>query len=144
MTLPFRLHDGGRAAAGFRGHVGDCATRAIALASGRPYREVYDAINAACRHERRKRGRSSARSGVHRRTYERYLVGELGAVWTPTMTIGSGCTHHLRDGEVPLLGRFVVVLSGHLVALVNGIIYDTEDPSRGGRRCVYGWYELRT
>ena len=36
--------DGGRAAAGFKGEAGDCVTRAIAIATGRPYREVYDAL----------------------------------------------------------------------------------------------------
>ena len=37
--------DGGRAAAGFKGTTGDCVTRAIAIATGKPYREVYDALN---------------------------------------------------------------------------------------------------
>jgi hypothetical protein len=34
-------NDGGRKAAGFKGDAGDCVTRAIAIASGRPYAEVY-------------------------------------------------------------------------------------------------------
>ena len=32
-------------------------------------------------------------------------------------------------------------LSKHITAVVNGVIHDTYDPSRGGSRCVYGvWY----
>lgn len=37
--------DGGRAAAGFKGQTGDCVTRALAIALGRDYREVYDAMH---------------------------------------------------------------------------------------------------
>jgi hypothetical protein len=36
--------DGGRATAGFKGRAGDCVCRAVAIASGRPYQEVYDKL----------------------------------------------------------------------------------------------------
>ena len=32
--------DGGRVAAGYKGKTGDCVTRAIAIATGKPYQEV--------------------------------------------------------------------------------------------------------
>ena len=35
------INDGGRSAAGFKGKTGDCVCRAIAIASGLPYEEVY-------------------------------------------------------------------------------------------------------
>lgn len=136
--------DGGRADAGFVGSTGDCVTRAIAIATRTPYREVYDAINAVAKDERpskTRRGKSSARTGVHRVTYEPYLLG-LGWAWTPTMTFGQGCRVHLREGELPS-GRLVVAVSKHLCAVVDGVIYDIHDPSRGGTRCVYGYYAQR-
>jgi hypothetical protein len=34
----------------------------------------------------------------------------------------------------------VVRVSKHLVAVVNGVIYDNHNPSRDGTRCVYGYY----
>lgn len=40
--MTFQFDDGGRAAAGYKGTTGDCACRAIAIASGRPYQEIYD------------------------------------------------------------------------------------------------------
>lgn len=90
MTAPPYVEtDGGRAAAGFTGTTGDCATRAITLASGLPYRDVYDRINALAKRERtgtRKRTRSNARLGVHRVTMHWLLVDGLGALWTPTGT----------------------------------------------------------
>jgi hypothetical protein len=133
--------DGGRAAAGFKGDTRDCVTRAIAIALRLPYREAYDALNALAREEKpskARRGKSSARTGIHRATYERFLV-ERGAVWTPTMKIGQGCKVHLRADELPA-GRLVVRCSKHLVAVVDGVCHDNHDPRRGGTRCVYGFF----
>lgn len=36
--------DGGRQLAGRRGRAGDCVTRAIAIAAGRDYADVYDTL----------------------------------------------------------------------------------------------------
>jgi len=33
-----------------------------------------------------------------------------------------------------------VKVSKHLTAVIDGVMYDTHDPSRGGSRCVYGYY----
>lgn len=139
--MNYQLNDGGRKAAGYAGGTGDCVTRAIAIATGKPYQEVYDALNEAAQAERPRRGRkrSAARTGVFRRTYERYLLS-LGFKWTPTMQIGQGCTVHLRADELPA-GRLVVTVSKHLVAVIDGVIHDTHDPSRDGTRCVYGYYK---
>jgi hypothetical protein len=140
--MPAFEHDGGRAAAGFKGRAsGDCVTRAIAIATGKPYREVYDALNDLAKMERPrgKTKRSSSERGVHRVTYERYLFG-LGFKWVPIMKVGSGCTVHLRADELPKTGRLVLSLSRHLAAVVDGALYDVDDCSRGGTRCVYGYY----
>lgn len=140
--MRFQLDDGGRAAAGFKGHTGDCVTRAIAIATEKPYQETYDAINGVSANERsskRRSGKSSARTGVHKPTYRKYLES-LGWKFTPTMGIGTGCKVHLRDGELPS-GRLIVAVSRHLVAVIDGVIHDTSDPSREGTRCVYGYYQ---
>lgn len=137
--------DGGREDAGFVGTTGDCVTRAIAIATGRDYREVYDALHDLARERaktaRRKR-HGSPRNGVHRNVYEPYLVA-LGWRWAPTMQIGSGCTVHLRADELPR-GRVIVALSRHLSAVIDGVVHDNHDPSRDGTRCVYGYYTLET
>jgi len=131
--------DGGRAAAGYKGDARDCATRAIAIATGIPYQQVYDAINEVAQRERPSNGRrSSARNGVRKTTGRKFLA-DLGWKWTPTMGIGTGCTVHLRAGELPM-GRLIVSVSAHLVAVIDGVIHDTHDCSRGGTRCVYGYY----
>lgn len=139
--MKFIHHDGGREAAGFRGKAGDCVVRAIAIATRVPYQDVYDIVNEAGaqeRESRRRRGKSSARTGVYKPT-TRKLLESLGWKWTPTMQIGSGCKVHLRSGELPS-GRLIVQVSRHLSAVIDGVIYDTHDPSRKGTRCVYGFF----
>jgi len=136
--IKFVEDDGGRKAAGFKGSANDCATRAIAIASGLPYREVYDGINEIAKRERSRK--SSARSGVTARTMRRYLDEVLGWEWIPTMKIGSGCRVHLRADELPG-GRIIVSLSGHYAAVVDGVLHDTFDDSRDGTRCVYGYWQ---
>jgi hypothetical protein len=84
--------------------------------------------------------RTHGRTGVRRSSIRRYMKA-LGWKWTPTMFIGSGCKVHLRDGELPM-GRLVVDVSRHEVAVIDGVIHDTHDPSRDGTRCVYGYYQL--
>jgi hypothetical protein len=139
--MKFTFNDGGRKSAGYTGNTSDCVTRAIAIATQKPYQEVYDALNQFAVTERRgkrKRGISNARNGVYRTTYQKYLQS-IGWEFTATMGIGTGCKFHLRDGELPM-GRLICSCSKHLVAVIDGVIHDTHDPSRNGNRAVYGYY----
>ena len=139
--LKFIYDDGGRKNAGYKGQTRDCVTRSIAIVTGKPYKEVYDALNQLSESERigkRKKSKSNARIGVYRRTYEKYLKS-LGYEWIPTMKIGSGCKVHLRADELPK-GKLIVSVSKHITAVINGVIHDIYDPSRNGTRCVYGYY----
>jgi len=144
----FEENDGGRSKY-FDGTTGDCVTRAIAIASGIDYKEVYDALFGTIKAERknkrtklsRKRAGQSGttpRNGVHRKIYEPYLLAN-GFRWVPLMHVGSGCTVHLRGDELPK-GRIIASLSRHLVAVIDGVVHDIYDPTRAGQRCVYGYY----
>lgn len=143
-ALSFVYDDGGRDLAGYKGDASDCVVRAIAIATGEDYQWVYDQLNLMAKAERPRKGkkRSSSREGVYRRTYER-LLDTLGWEWTPTMGIGTGCQVHLRADELPE-GTIITRLSKHLSAVKDGAIRDTGDPSRGGTRCVYGYWKRRT
>lgn len=163
----FQYNDGGREAAGYKGTAGDCVCRSIAIATGKPYQEVYDALNVLGKSERtgkRKRGRSSARTGVYKTAIRRYMES-IGWRWVPTMFVGQGCKVHLDAKELPA-GRLVVSVSKHCTALIDGVIHDTHDPRRElhcmrqddgspmkpgewrtsngihsiQRRCVYGYF----
>lgn len=56
------------------------------------------------------------------------------------MAIGQGCRVHLRREELPGGSLIVRVSSDEIVAVIDGVIHDTGDPSRGGSRCVYGYW----
>lgn len=70
------------------------------------------------------------------RTTCRYLKG-FSWRWVATMQIGLGCTTDLKASGLPA-GRLIVKVRKHMVAVIDGAIHDTYDPSRGGARCVYG------
>lgn len=141
--MKFIYSDGGRSKYFKAEKVGDCCVRAIANATGIDYKEVYDSLNLLAKRERvgnRKRSISNARSGVYKSTADKYLKS-LGWKWHACMTIGSGCQVHVKEDELPS-GELVLNLSRHFTCVKNGVLYDTYDCSRGGTRCVYGyWYK---
>lgn len=128
-------NDGGRAATGRKGTAADCVVRAVAIATGRPYAEVYDEVAALVA---KATGTKSARNGVPKAVRRQYLAA-MGWRWVPTMGIGTGCRVHLRGDELPG-GRIIASTSKHLVAVIDGVVQDTHDSTRGGKRCVYGYY----
>jgi hypothetical protein len=133
-SMKFKVDDGGRAEAGFKGTAGDCVCRAVTIASGKPYREVYKALAQGMGDQRRSKHvrttSASARNGVNtrRKWFKDYMQG-LGFTWVPTMGIGTGCKVHLAEGELPP-GRLVVAVSRHYTAVVDGVIHDLYDPQR--------------
>lgn len=137
-------NDGGRSKYFKAERVGDCVTRAICNATGKDYKEVYDALNDLAKAERtgkRKHKKSTSRNGVYMTTIKKYIEEVLGWKWHPCMTIGSGCQTHLNPDEFDS-GTYIIRLSKHLTCLKGGVIYDTYDCSRDGTRCVYGyWYK---
>ena len=139
----FRFHDGGRAAAGYRGRTGDCVVRSIAIATGLPYQHIYDMVNRASTRERtgtRKRGISNARTGVYKSTIPPRDEGtrlDLDADDADRLRLRGSSSVRASFPS----GRLVVSVSKHLTAMIDGIIHDTHDCSRRGRRCVYGYWQ---
>lgn len=141
--MQFIYSDGGRQAAGFSGQTSDCVCRALSIATGLPYLKVYNDINTLSQSERkgkRRSGRTNARTGVYTTSvwFKEYMRS-LGWKFVACMTIGSGCKVHLRDGELPM-GRLICKVSKHYVAVIDGVMHDVYDPSRNGKRCIYGYW----
>jgi len=137
--MKYNYNDGGRKAAGYKGEANDCVVRAVAIATGRDYREVYKElarVMASYGHER------SARNGIPNKITKRYLEDHLGFEWVPTMGKGTGIQHHLRADELPS-GTYIVNLSRHLATVIDGTVHDNHDPRRGGTRGVYGIWRQR-
>lgn len=134
--------DGGRALAGFQGDTGDCGVRAIAIVTGMTYREVYDGINILAKEDAKgrtsKKRCSNSRTGIWPHIVTAFLEPH-GWKWVPTMEFGKGCTVHLNAEELPD-GAIIARVSRHFTAVVDGVIRDTYDPSREGKRCVYGYW----
>lgn len=149
--IGFVQSDGGRAAAGYKGTVRDCVVRAIAIAARLPYRTAYEGLAACIKAQNAAKGEglgrskalrrqpNSPRDGVFRDYYHQYILS-LGFRWTPTMAIGQGCRVHVRADELPP-GRLIVKMTRHVAAVIDGVLYDLDDCSRNGTRCVYGYYE---
>ena len=141
--MKFNYNDGGRSEAGYKGNTGDCGCRAIAIATGIPYKTVYDLINRYGAKERmtkkvRAKGRTNARTGVWMHTM-RKIMKDLGWEWVGTMGIGTGCKVHMKKDELPK-GRIICRLSRHYAAVIDGVVNDTYDSSREETRCVYGYW----
>ena len=134
----FCYDDGGRAAAGYRGRARDCAARAIAIATRRPYEEIYRALirEAAC--DARGTRLNHPRTGLRKTTVQRFL-SRLGWRWVEAPPAPHRRAISLRFEELPA-GRLIVALSTHVCAVIDGVIYDTYDCSRGGRRRPYGYW----
>jgi hypothetical protein len=154
----FVKDDGGRSKSGIarspgrKDEPGDCVARSIAIATGKPYREVHDALTAATvRHvatgqsewakwARRKGGYRvfHADHGVATAVSAIYLR-ELGWKYTSTKERPRGKGIHLRADELPR-GRLIVSVPRHMVAVIDGVIHDTNDCSDEGRCRIQGYW----
>lgn len=130
--------DGGRSKYFKAQDVGDCVTRAICNATGKDYKEVYDALKDMSQRESIKHHRghvqSSVRDGVFKETWKRYLTN-LGWVSHTVSGIGVKERIHLTDEECPM-GNCIIQLSKHLTNTKDKVIYDTYDCST---KSYYDW-----
>ena len=129
--MEFVYDDGGRGKYFTATKVGDCVTRAVAIATRRDYKDVYDEITKLVGY--------TPRNGVQHKDTKK-VIEHFGGRWVSCMKIGSGCKTHLRDGELPPKRTIICNVSKHVTCIVNGVIHDTYDPSRDGNRCVYGYW----
>lgn len=133
--MEIKITDGGRSRYYDGRNVGDCVVRAIAIATGQDYKQTYDDL---ARGMKKISGTRSARNGVSRKVYQPYLEAR-GFEWVPVMKFGTGCKMRANERELPD-GTLVLRLTKHLTACIDKVIHDTYDPTRGGTRCVYGYF----
>lgn len=146
--MPWVHDDGGYATSGFRrAKHGNGVVIAIAIATGQQYGKVYDELYSQqiefvgkTRSKRiKEKGPVISEVGIWPQVSKAYLL-DRGWEWTPIMTIGSGTTVHLTYEEVPDVPVALLSVSRNLVAVINGVVHATHDPSRGGTRAVYGFF----
>jgi Protein of unknown function (DUF2786) len=113
-------NDGGRAGCGFVGLSGDCVTRAIAIATGLNYRDVYRSLGEA--------SQKTPRNGVSTTVAEEYLAQ---LQWE---RVHSG-ERRFDSLQIPA-GVVIVHLvkphalrRGHFCTVIDHVIHDTWNPS---------------
>lgn len=141
--MEFIYSDGGRSKYFKAKDVGDCVVRAICNASGKDYKEVYDALRDLSKRQRVARHRKSPRNGVCKQVYRKYIEGILGWEWVSCSGIGKGISVHLNEDEMPFEGTYIVRVSHRLTCVRDGALVDTYDCSRFGERGVYGYWVKR-
>jgi hypothetical protein len=152
----FEFNDGGRAAAGITGGSGDCVVRAIAIATGKSYSEVYNALQNGLRHQIEIERRQGLEYGLPRQIKPKAtpLTGLDQRVFAPYLTwLGWEFVHKPLglDGKPLRLqprllpnGRLIVLVSRHLVGVIDGVLHDTYDSAAHGRRPVQGYFRVKT
>lgn len=147
--MAYVYNDGGRAAAGFKGKTGDCVARALAIATGKPYAEVYkrlaegNAGQKVTKHTRKTlAGVKTASKGIYtgRKWFKDYMA-ELGFRWVGLAKIGEPTKTKVRAEDLPS-GRLVLSLKRHSAAFIDGQLHDTWDSGWGNTAPVFGYWEL--
>jgi hypothetical protein len=122
--MRYNYNDGGRRDAGYKGERGDCVTRAIAIATGTSYRQVYRELTELTKSMTGGLDTSVA-NGCSDEVAHRYLI-DLG--WSVVLTPKTYLKDAPRDQRI-----LVSLTERHNVAVINGTVHDSWD-SRVSRR----------
>lgn len=119
----------------YSGTARDCVTRALAIMTDKPYIEVWQAIADINRSEGR---RHSANFGVYvgRKGFRDYSES-LGLIYVPL------ADHPMfKDAQLPN-GRIILNVYRHSVAMIDGRMQDTHNPSPAGKMRVKGYWMVK-
>ena len=106
----------------YKRHIDDCTLRAISLLTGKSWNEVYEELS-----------RLANRDGLMMDSVvfiENYLDNKYPRECHYSKTIGEFAK------EYPF-GKYAVTTLGHITAIIDGVIYDTFDPSNRVMRCAW-------
>lgn len=156
--MKFKQNDGGRKKFGFKGTSGDCATRAIAIATKQDYSKVYKKIRLLAKeelflHEKLsgvdvkklktnsyQNSKISPNTGTEISVIKNYLLNYRGGkIWRETTlnisSYESGILL-LNRWDIPEKGTFIISIKNHLTCVVNGILNDTWNCDKNGEAKV--------
>lgn len=123
--MNFVADDGGRSASKRPKQRNDCVVRAIAIASERPYDEVYDELAAA--------GRQCGR-GTAKNVWQ-VLLSDRGERIAFPAVAGQARMKPAEFCRRFPSGRWVIQMAGHVAAVVDGVVHDDFQPRETA--CVY-------
>lgn len=110
----------------FKRHVNDCSVRAIALATNRSWNLTYKELSDYARKEGITFSEVEFINEYLSRRYPRYCEKERDKV----VTVGD-------FSDLKLKGRWLCTMGGHITCVIDGVIYDTFDPSERYLWCAY-------
>ena len=136
--MKYKYNDGGRKWAGYRGQGADCVVRAIAIATNQHYLNVRREMDAMAK-EMTGGLTPSCANGTPEPVSHKYLTDRH---WNLVLTRGQ----YLKD--LPKMGRYIVCLARHDVAVINGTAHDTWDctknrRTKNGSPRMKGYYTLK-
>lgn len=127
--MKYQLSDGGRAEAGHTREEYDCSVRAVATAYAIDYGTAHAAFAAAGRRARRRTLHTVTSKVVE-------TLGDTRYTWLhPKPTVR-------RFIEAHATGRYVVTVSGHLFALIDGVVSDMDSRLVRPSRRVMGFVQI--
>lgn len=105
-------------------HVNDCTVRAISLATGKTWDETFEELSHFAQKE------AITFSEIE------FINEYLSLKYPHWCKINNIKT--LKDFlDLQIKGRFLVTMSGHITCVIDGICYDTFDPSKRYIWCIY-------
>lgn len=131
--MDFQYNEGGRRSSKYRPNHYRCVVTAIAIATGKPYTDVYSALNP--NNIITKPSDKTSRYAIQRQMKEaahRYLLS-LGYEWVNTRVL-------FHPKNLPQ-GTIIVSVTKELIAVINGVINHTSpNYNYSGSRLIYGYY----
>lgn len=105
-------------------HVNDCSIRAISLAEGISWDDAYKQLSEFARQE--------AITFSEIEFIDKYLSDRYPSYCQQKKIYTVGDFANLK-----LKGKWLITMSGHITAIIDGTIYDTFDPSDRYMWCAY-------
>ena len=138
MQNDFIYDDGGRAEAGYKAKgVGDCVPRAIAIATGIPYKKVLGDLyekQKAFYWDRYSSKNPHPTQGTQPKVYDAYLE-DLG--WKKVYPKGK---LRFRKDNLPKRKKLIVHTDRHLAAVIDGKLRDTWESSKEGEKFIRSYW----
>ena len=103
-------------------HIDDCVIRAISLLTGRTWEETYNELSNLAIDD------SLMLDSVE--FVESYLDARYPRECHYSKTVGEFSKEYLY-------GKYAITMNGHITALIDGVLYDTFDPSCRIMRCAW-------
>ncbi len=107
-------------------HVSDCAVRAIALATDRSWDQTYEELSNYAKQQGITFSEIEFIDDYLDRQYISYCQNKRDKI----VTVGD-------FADLKIKGTWLVTMGGHITCIIDGVIYDTFDPSDRLLWCAY-------